>query len=40
MKELQEKENICNGIYINVMCFGFIAARDYKVWAGNMLRYV
>lgn len=32
MKELQEKENICNGIYIlNVVCFGFSAVRDCSV---------
>ena len=40
MMELQEKENICNGIYINVVCFGFGAARDCKAWEGNMLRHV
>lgn len=38
MKELQEKENICNGIYINVVCFRFSAAKDCKAWEGNVLR--
>lgn len=37
---ITEKENICNGIYINVVCFGFSAAKDCKAWEGNMLRRV
>lgn len=39
---ITEKENICNGIYIlNVVCFGFNAAKDCRVWEGKiMLRHM